>query len=100
MKTVSAAKIAAHFNDFLDTSREEPVLVLRNGKPVAVLLAVQDKKEAEQIVAGRPRSLRSIFEEGHEQIQKGEGIPHDEFWREVERSRTARPPRPSRGKKA
>jgi len=63
------------------------LLVTRNGKPVAVLLAVQDRTEAEQIAARRSRWLRSFFAEAHEQIQKGGGIPHDRFWREVEQSR-------------
>ena len=100
MKTASAAKIAAQFNDYLEASRDEPVLITRNGKPVAVLLAVQDKAEAEQLAIGRSRSLRSIFEEAHEQIQKGGGIPHDQFWREVEQSRRAKRPTRSRGKRA
>src|SRR6266852_6419027 len=66
--------------------------------PVAVLLAVHDKAEAEQIAAGRSRSLRSIFAEAHEQIEKGGGIPHDQFWREVEQSRRAKKPEASRGR--
>jgi prevent-host-death family protein len=99
VKTASAAKIAAQFNEYLEASREQPVLVTRNGKPVAVLLAVQDKAEAEQLALGRSRSLRSILEEAHEQIQKGEGIPHDRFWREVEQARRAKRPPRSRGKK-
>ncbi len=98
MKTASAAKVAAQFDDYLEASREQPVLVTRNGRPVAVLLAVQNKTEAEQAALGRRRSLRSVFQQAHEQLQKGEGIPHDEFWRKVEESRRARrPPRP-RGK--
>lgn len=99
MKTASAAQIAAQFNDYLAASREQPVLVTVDGKPVAVLLAVQDKAEAEQLAGGRSRSLRSIFEEAHEQIRKGEGIPHDQFWREVEQSRRAKRPAPPRGKR-
>jgi len=99
LKTASAAKIAAQIDDYLEASRDQPVLITRNGKPVAVLLAVQDKAEAEQLAAGRSRSLRSIFEEAHEQIQQGGGIPHDQFWREVEQSRSAKPPAPSRGKR-
>ena len=75
MKTASAAQIAAHFHDYLEASRRQPVLVTRNGKPVAVLVAVQDKAEAEQLAVGRLRSLRSIFAEAHEQIEKGGGFP-------------------------
>jgi len=99
VKTASAAKIAAQFNDYLEASRDQPVLITRNGKPVAVLLVVQDKAEAEQLAGGRSRSLRSIFEEAHEQIQAGGGIPRDQFWREVEQSRRAKRPARSRGKK-
>lgn len=99
MKTASAAKFAAQFNDYLEASREQPVLITRNGKPVAVLLAVQDKAEAEQLAVRRPRALRSIFEEAHEQIQKGGEIPHNQFWRAVEQSRRAKQPARSRGKK-
>ncbi|HTU92997.1 MAG TPA: type II toxin-antitoxin system prevent-host-death family antitoxin [Gemmataceae bacterium] len=99
MKTASAAKIAAHFHDYLEASREQPVLVTENGKPVAVLLAVQDKAEAEQLLLDRSRSLRSIFAEAHEQIQKGGGIPHDQFWQQVEQSRRAKRRTPSRRKK-
>jgi len=99
VKTASAAKIAAHFHDYLEASREQPVLVTENGKPVAVLLAVQDKAEAEQLLLDRSRSLRSIFAEAHEQIQKGGGIPHDQFWQQVEQSRRAKRRTPSRRKK-
>jgi prevent-host-death family protein len=98
VKTASAAKIAAQFDAYLEASREQPVLVTQNGKPVAVLLAVEDKAEAERL-ASRSRSLRSIFEEAHEQIQKGEGIPHEQFWREVEQSRRAKRPVAPRAKK-
>jgi prevent-host-death family protein len=99
MKTASAAKIAADFNDYLEASRDQPVLITRNGKPVAILLAVQDKAEAEQLANGRSRTLRSVFEEAHEQLETGGGIPHDQFWLEVEQSRRAKRPARSRGKK-
>ena len=99
MKTASAAKIAAQFNDYLEASREQPVLITQNGKPVAVLLAVQNKVEAEQLASSRSRSLRSIFAEAHEQIQQGGGIPHDQFWREIEQARRTKRAGPARGKR-
>jgi prevent-host-death family protein len=100
LKTASAAKIAAEFNDYLETSRRQPVLITRNGKPVALLLAVRDRAEAEQLARGRPRSLRSVFEVAHEQIEKGEGIPNDRFWREFEQARQTKRRTRSRSKKA
>lgn len=99
MKTVPAANLAAQLNEYLDAAGEQPVLITRNGKPVAVLLAVRDEADAEQLVGARLRSLRSIFEESHEQLQKGGGIPNDQFWREVEQSRRTKRPPASQGKK-
>ena len=98
MKSASVTRIAAQFNDYLEASRKQPVLITRNGKPVAVLMSVQNRAEAREFT-GRSRSLRSIFKEAHEQIRKGGGIPHDQFWREVERSRRANRPVAARGKR-
>ena len=100
MKSASAAKVAARFNDYLEASREQPVLVTRNGKPVAVLLAVQDKADAEQLARGRARSLRSIFQEAQQQLQEGQEISHDRFWREVDQARRAKRSAAGRAKKA
>ncbi|NUQ62846.1 MAG: type II toxin-antitoxin system prevent-host-death family antitoxin [Pirellulales bacterium] len=100
MKSASAAKVAAQFNDYLEASREQPVLVTRNGKPVAVLVAVENRTEAEQVASGRPRSLHSVLEEGHRQVEEGRGIPHAQFWHEVEQLRRAARPTSPRRKKA
>lgn len=100
MKAVSAAKVAAQFGAYLEASREQPVLVTQNGKPVAVLMAVDNKAEAEQLARGRPRSLRSIFQESHERIDQGRGIPNDEFWQQVEQMRRTQQRPTGRGKKA
>jgi prevent-host-death family protein len=90
MKTASVAKIAAHIDVYLEASREQPVLITRNGKPIAVLVAVKDQAEAEQVAKNGARLLRSVFQEAHEQLQKGEGVLHDEFWRKVAQGRRRR----------
>ncbi len=81
MKAASAAEIAAQLDDYLKASRKQPVLITRKGKPVALLLGVLDKAQAEELVGRRPRSLRPVFATAHAQLERGEGIPHDEFWR-------------------
>lgn len=60
---------------------------------------MRNKAESEQFARGRPRSLRSILQEAHEQIEQGGGIPHDQFWQEVEKSRAAKQPGSGRDKK-
>jgi prevent-host-death family protein len=89
MKTASAAKVAAQFDDYLAASQQQPVLVTRNGKPVAVLVAVRNKRDAEELAASPRRSLKSIFKKAHEQIDERGGISHEEFWKRVAQSRSA-----------
>lgn len=83
MKSASAAKIAARFDEYLGASRKEPMLITRNRKPVALLLAVEDKAEAQRLAVRGFLSLRSVFEAAHAGLESGRAIPHDQFWREV-----------------
>ena len=99
MKTASAAKVAAQFEDYLDASQQQPVLVTRNGKPVAVLMAVRNKRDAEQLAASPRRSLRSVFKQAHDQLEQGGGISHDEFWKRMAESRSTTPKPGSRSRR-
>ena len=69
-----------------EASAESPVIVTRNGRPVAVLISPTDEDELERLVLGYSTKLRSILENSKRQIEKGRGILHDQFWREVEQS--------------
>ena len=40
MKVASLADVKAHLSAYVESSRQGPVVVTRNGKPVAVLVAV------------------------------------------------------------
>jgi prevent-host-death family protein len=84
MKVASVADMKAHFSAYLRASAEGPVVVTRNGKPVAVVLAVSDEEELERLLMAHSPRLQAILEAGRRQIQAGAGIPHDVFWREVE----------------
>ena len=43
MKIASVAEIKSQFSAFLKASEAGPVVVTRNGKPVAVIVGVQDE---------------------------------------------------------
>lgn len=83
MKIASVADVKARLSAFLNESREGPVVVTRNGKAVAVLLAVTDDDELERLVLAHSPKFRAIIEKSHRQIDETGGIPHDKFWREV-----------------
>jgi antitoxin (DNA-binding transcriptional repressor) of toxin-antitoxin stability system len=68
----------------LKESQEGPVIVTRNGKAVAVLLAVTDEDELERLVLAHSPRFQALLDESRRQIEETGGIPHEEFWREVE----------------
>src|ERR1700739_3446600 len=84
MKIASVADVKARLSAYLKESQQGPVIVTRNGKPVAVLLAVSDEDELERLVLAHSPKFQAILDKSRRQIEETGGIPHDVFWREVE----------------
>jgi prevent-host-death family protein len=91
MKIASVADVKAKLSAYLKQSEEGPVVVTRNGKAVAVLLAVTDDDELERLVLAHSPRFQAILNESRRQIDQTGGIPHRQFWHKVE-AETNRPP--------
>ncbi len=89
MKIASVAEIKSQFSSFLKASEAGPVVVTRNGRPVAVLVGVQDEDEIERIVMAYSPRLQAILEESRKQIRAGDVLSHDDFWAAVKASRAS-----------
>jgi len=85
MKIAPVADVKARFSAYLKESEEGPVIVTRNGKPVAVLISMEDEEELERIILAYSPKFQSLLEKSRKQIQDKGGIPHQDFWKEVER---------------
>lgn len=98
MKTASVADLKSHLNDYLEQSRQGPVIVTQGGKPVAALVALTDDGELERLMLSHSPKFRAIVEKSQRQIEATGGIPHEQFWREVESesAATARAARPKK----
>src|SRR5438128_6725247 len=83
MKIASVADIKARLSAYLNESLEGPVVVTRNGKAVAVLLAVTDDNELERLVLAHSPKFQALLDKSRRQIDETGGIPHEQFWREV-----------------
>jgi len=84
MKIASVADVKARLSAYLKESEAGPIVVTRNGKAVAVLLAVTDDDELERLVLAHSPKFQAILEKSRRQIEETGGIPHDKFWRQVE----------------
>jgi prevent-host-death family protein len=84
VKIASVAEVKAQLSAFLKESEEGPVIVTRNGRAVAALLAVRNDEELERLLLAHSPRLRSILDAARQRIRQGEGVGHDDFWREVD----------------
>src|SRR5437764_12696568 len=83
MKIASVADIKARLSAYLKESEQGPIVVTRNGKAVAVLLAVTDDDELERLMLAYSPKFQALLNKSRRQIEETGGIPHEQFWREV-----------------
>lgn len=87
MKVATVTEIESRFSSFVKASESGPIVVTRKGRPVAVIVGVQDEDEVERIAMAYSPQLQAIVKKSRKQIQAGEVLEHDEFWKEVAASR-------------
>ncbi len=84
MRIASVADVKAKLSGYIRASKSGPVVVTKNGKPVAVLLSMQDEDEIERMVLAYSPKFQRILQAAGQQIRDGKGISHKEFWQEIE----------------
>ena len=84
MKIASVADVKAKLSGYIKASEEGPIVITKNGKPVALLLAVRDEDEIERMILAYSPKFQNILQTAEKQIRAGKGIRHENFWREIE----------------
>ena len=79
-KTMPAAEAKTNFGRLLDTAQREPVAISRNGRPVAVVLSMEEFERIEELKLER---LRGDIRHGIEQLDRGERVDGAAFMREL-----------------
>lgn len=87
MRIASIAEIKSQFSSFVKASEAGPVVVTRNGKPVAAIVGIRDEDEIERLMMAYSPRLQAILEASRKQIREGDVLTHEEFWAEVEAAR-------------
>jgi prevent-host-death family protein len=83
MKIASVADVKAKFSGYIKESQEGPVVVTKNGKPIAMLLSVTDEDEIERLILAYSPKFQEMLRAAEKQIRAGKGKKHVDFWRGV-----------------
>ena len=90
MKIAPLADVKARLSAYLDQAASEgPIIITRNGKAVAVLIAPKDDDDLERLVLSRSPRFQALLDRSRKSIQAGQGLTADDFWRTV-RQRAAK----------
>ena len=80
MKIVPVAEVKARFSAYLEQCQEAPVIVTKNGRPVAVLLSILEDDELERLVLAYTPKFRHLLDAAEQRIQQTGGIDHEDLW--------------------
>ena len=86
MKIAPVADVKARLSAYLEECMNNgPVVITRNGKAVALLLAPIDEEDLERLVLSRSPRFQALLDKSRQSIEAGKGLSSDEFWKAVEK---------------
>jgi prevent-host-death family protein len=86
VKIAPVADIKAHLSSYLDDCQDAPVIVTRNGRPAALLIAApEDDEELERLILAHTPRFQRLIDDAAARIEKGEGMSHKDFWEAAEK---------------
>jgi prevent-host-death family protein len=89
MKIAPIADVKTHFSRFVEECQNNPVVVTKNGRPRALLVAISDEDDLESLVLSHSPRFRHLLDAADARALGSEGLGHDAFWRAVERPKPA-----------
>ena len=84
MRIVSLAEVKAQLSAYVDQcATQGPIVITRNGKAVAVLLAPADDDDLEGLLLARSPRFQSLLARSRKSIKQGKGLSQEDFWKAV-----------------
>lgn len=82
MRIIPLAQVRAQLSACVgQVATEGPIIITRNGKAAAVLLAPGDDEELERLVLAHSPRFRALLDKSRQSLKAGKGLSHDEFWK-------------------
>ena len=86
MKIVPLSQVKDYFSAYIDESRESPIVVTRNGRPVAMIIAIEDEDDLDNLLLVHNQRFVQLLEEARERVRVTGGVSLAEFRKEIDES--------------
>jgi prevent-host-death family protein len=84
MKIAPLADVKARLSAYVEQAEKEgPIIITRNGKAVAVIIAPVDDDDLENLILARSPRFQNLLEKSRESIRAGKGLSSEQFWKAV-----------------
>jgi prevent-host-death family protein len=84
MKIAPLADVKARLSAYLEQCEMEgPIVITRNGKAVAVLLAPADDDDLQSLLFARSPRFQALLDKSRGSIRAGKGLGVSDFWKGV-----------------
>lgn len=84
MNIAPLADVKARFSAYIKRVQDEPVIVTKNGRPVAVLLGIADQDDLERILLATSPKFQALLDQTEQRIQETGGMSHDAVWAQLD----------------
>ncbi len=84
MNIAPLADVKARFSAYIKKIQKEPVIVTKNGRPVAIMVGISDEDDLERIMLAVSPKFQAMLDEAERLIRETGGFSHDEVWAQVE----------------
>ena len=80
MKLIPLSEAKNKLSSLVDEAEHGPIILTRNGKAVAVMIAPEDEDDLERLVLSRSKRLQRLLKESRNQIERGEVLTANEVF--------------------
>jgi antitoxin (DNA-binding transcriptional repressor) of toxin-antitoxin stability system len=80
MQIAPVAEMEMYFGTYLKQCQDGPVIVIEDGRPVAVLISVPEDDDLERLILAYTPRFRRLLDAAEQRIQQTGGVRHEDFW--------------------
>jgi len=89
MKIAPLADVKTNLSAYVEQAQKEgPIVITRNGKAVAVIIAPVDDDDLENLILARSPRFQALLERSRKNLKDGKGLSSEQFWSTVNERKT------------